>query len=46
MIVLVGGNHEQRIRCGNTVLGEPSKELAESLIIGLELTDVGCLTGA
>ena len=45
MVVLVGGDDEERILSSDAVLGEPGKELPECLIVGLKLLDITGFAG-
>ena len=46
VIVLVGGDDEQRIVLGDAVLRKPGEEVAEGLVVVLELRHIACLAGA
>ena len=46
MIVLVSGDHKQRILCCNPILYKAGEELAEGLVVTGELFDIARLPGA
>ena len=45
MVVLVGGDHKERVLLGNAVLFQPGEELAERVVVCRQLVDVALFPG-